>query len=197
MNVVTEQKPFRLFEAVACASNPAILALLDELTCLGEDPSTKLRAVPPADLHMTLKFFGSVSTDRIPHITTAMDQLTRPHYAFQCQLQGLECFRSAIWMDIRQDTSLVSLMALAADLNSSLTESGFAHEKKPFLRHVTVARLGHNAKVKLSSILKAHQGEVWAPLPVTSLHLYRSETLPAGARFSILHSAALSKPDVR
>jgi RNA 2',3'-cyclic 3'-phosphodiesterase len=188
---MADEKFLRLFLAIACRPGSEILELQQELIRLSQNPSAKLRPVHSTDLHITLKFLGPVAVNKIHGIEKIMDAVALTYNAFHCHLQGLGFFRGAIWLGIRQDGSMASLTALAAGLDTALAETGFHREKKVYRPHMTVARLGQNARIKLSDLQESYGHKDWGSLPVSALHLYRSETMPEGARYTILHTAAL------
>ncbi len=200
--------PLRLFIGIACPCTPVIAALLDELPSSLEGPAG-LRIVARQNLHITLKFIGTAEANAVPGIVSAMQQALANHRSFELQLQGAGSFQSALWLGVAPNAAL---NALATKLNEALAPQGFAPETKPFRPHLTLARLTPNTPPvgaglpaiaatavdapqecpAIATWLKQHHQSHWGKLPVTTVNLYRSDTLPDGVRYTVLFTAALS-----
>lgn len=187
-------RPLRLFIGVACPCTPVIAALLDDLSnSLGG--AAGLRIVARQNLHITLKFIGAAEANAVPGIVGVMQQALANHQSFELQLQGAGRFQSALWLGVAPNAAL---NALAATLNEALTPQGFAPETKPFRPHLTLARLTPNTPPvgayppAIDLWLKQHHQSHWGKLPVTTVNLYRSDTLADGVRYTVLFTAALS-----
>ena len=210
--VAGNARPLRLFIGVACPCTPAIAALLDDLHNRLEG-AAGLRVVARQNLHITLKFIGAAKASAVPGIVNVMQQALANQRSFELQLQGAGRFESALWLGVAPNATLT---ALAAKLNEALAPLGFAPETKPFRPHLTLARLtlnsppvgaglpaiepttvGANPKgIKdpptITTWLRQHHERHWGKLPVTTVNLYRSDTLPDGVRYTVLFTAALS-----
>jgi len=128
------EKNLRLFVAL---SIPAAAARqLQDLPRKGIDANW----TPSGDLHITLRFLGEVVESRLPEITEALERVRRP--AFHVEMQGLGAFdggRQSVLFAAVQSTR--KLIALAGDINEVLARLGFEMPRKPFMPHVTLARL--------------------------------------------------------
>ncbi len=192
--VAGNARPLRLFIGVACPCTPAIAALLDDLHNSLEG-AAGLRVVARQNLHITLKFIGAAKASAVPGIVNVMQQALANQRSFELQLQGAGRFESALWLGVAPNATLTKL---AAKLNEALAPLGFAPETKPFRPHLTLARLTPNTPpvgAGLPAIdlwLKQHHQGHWGKLPVTTVNLYRSDTLPDGVRYTVLFTAALS-----
>jgi 2'-5' RNA ligase len=82
---------------------------------------------------------------------------------------------------------------LASAINEGLQLAGFQAETRPFIPHLTLARLKQRAGSQLQTWLQQHQHESWGLMQVREIYLYQSELSPIGARYSILHSATFSR----
>lgn len=210
--VAGNARPLRLFIGVACPCTPVIAALLDDLSnSLGG--AAGLRVVARQNLHITLKFIGAAEAGAVPGIVNVMQQALAKQRSFELQLQGAGRFESALWLGVAPNATLTEL---AAKLNEALAPLGFAPETKPFRPHLTLARLtrtpipvgaglpaiepttagtypkGIKDPPAIAPWLTKHHQSHWGHLPVTAIHLYRSDTLPDGVRYTVLFTAALS-----
>ncbi|HET7454400.1 MAG TPA: RNA 2',3'-cyclic phosphodiesterase [Solirubrobacterales bacterium] len=150
------------------------------------DPA--LRAVAPESLHITLAFLGYRPEKEIEAIAAAVRESAAP----------------APWVELRDPeprpprgrARLYALPAvspgaemLQAGLQERLVEEGFYEpEKRPFWPHVTVARVGPEARgsrrpAVVSEPPGAIPGELAEPRLAVRMALYRSELQPTGARY--------------
>ena len=149
-----------------------------------------LRAVRSDDLHATLCFLGSRPEDEIDHIAAACGVVAGE--------PGVEsAFGEALWLPARRPRVLaVSLLdpdgrlgRLQATLSAALVAGGwYAAESRPFLAHVTVARVGREARVRAVS-LPAPPGDL--AVRCSRVTLYRSRLGSGGARYEPLVSISL------
>ncbi|MDO8271018.1 MAG: RNA 2',3'-cyclic phosphodiesterase [Gammaproteobacteria bacterium] len=176
-----------------------------------------LRVVAPQGLHITLKFIGAAAATVLPDIVSAMQQAIASHHTFTLQLRGAGSFQSALWLGVEPNAAL---SALVKGLNEALAPLGFAPETRPYRPHLTLARLTHppaavgaypesikdppatpslsqkrlNPGFALEHWIAQHQEGQWGNLPVTAVHLYRSDTLADGVRYTILSTVPLRPP---
>jgi RNA 2',3'-cyclic 3'-phosphodiesterase len=125
----------RLFFALRPAE-PAARALARAAADLA--PRIGGRAVPMANIHLTLAFLGDVDPARIDAARAAGDE-TRGA-AFDLTLERLGVFRKAGVAWAGSSTVDPALAALQASLAASLQGRGFVLEERPFNPHVTLVR---------------------------------------------------------
>ena len=197
----------RLFIGIACPCTPVISRLLADLPgepeAAADSRAAGLRVVTPDNLHITLKFIGSATKPALPDIVSAMQRALANCYAFTLQIRGAGSFQSALWLGVEPNPAL---SALATALNEAMAALGFAPETKPFRPHLTLARLTHppaipcptqkrlNPGFDLQTWITQHQAGQWGNLPVTAVHLYRSDTLTDGVRYTVLSTVPLRPP---
>jgi RNA 2',3'-cyclic 3'-phosphodiesterase len=100
------------------------------------------RAVPPANLHLTLVFLGSVANERLPEVhSIAMQVCARlTPQMLQIRLSRLAHWREPQILVALPETQPAPLEHLAEALSQALRGAGFTPDLKPFRAHVTVAR---------------------------------------------------------
>ncbi|MGO9495439.1 MAG: RNA 2',3'-cyclic phosphodiesterase [Solirubrobacteraceae bacterium] len=149
-----------------------------------------LRPVRPEDLHATLCFLGSRPEDEIDQIAAA------------CGVAAGEpvvdsAFGEALWLPARRPRVLAVALSdpdgviarVQSVLSGALVAGGwYAPESRPFLAHVTVARVGHDARVRPVK-LPAPPGDL--AVRCSSVTLYRSRLGSGGARYEPLASVSL------
>jgi 2'-5' RNA ligase len=153
----------------------------------------QLRLLRNEDLHVTLCFLGWQVTEQIGSILSAC-AVVAAHPRAELRVS------EAIWLPPRRPRVLAvsledaggRLAAVQAVLARTLEAGGwYEAEKRPFLAHVTVARVPGGARPPRGRDL------VLAPPPLLTFSgnrvvLYRSVLGPDGARYAPLGSVALS-----
>jgi 2'-5' RNA ligase len=139
-------------------------------------------------LHVTLKFIGEVSPEKVGPITAAVAALpSRP--AIPMIFRGLGFFPNArrprvLWAGIEADSKLA---ALAAVVESALNPLGIAREERAFSPHLTLARF--DTPRGLETLHAAIEKSPLLDLGNTTareFHLYQSVLKPGGAEYTRL-----------
>jgi RNA 2',3'-cyclic 3'-phosphodiesterase len=150
-----------------------------------------LRPVAPEALHATLCFLGWRSTDEVDRIADACDVAVGGRQAPALR------FGETLWLPRRRPRvvavaledrcgTLAEIQALAS---AALSEGGwYEPEKRPYLAHVTVARVAGRARVRRVELAQL-DSQGFAGSAVT---LYRSRLQPTGARYESLRRIELS-----
>jgi 2'-5' RNA ligase len=148
-----------------------------------------LRLVRPEDLHATLCFIGSRPAREIEPIASACG-VVAGEPVVESRLAG------ALWLPARRPRVLAvaledadgALARIQATLSASLVAGGwYAPESRPFLAHVTVARVGRDARVRPRALEPPPALDVRC----SRVTLYRSRLGPAGARYEPLEVVEL------
>tara|TARA_B100000929_G_scaffold146589_1_gene116138 strand:- start:159 stop:740 length:582 start_codon:yes stop_codon:yes gene_type:complete len=173
---------FTLYEEI----QPAIIDVARTLT----DKKVKFRMSPPQNLHLTLKFLGSVLESDLRKIDSIVSHTATRHHAMELHCAGIGFFKNSIWVGIK-DNSL--LTALTLELDQAFVPLGIYTERKARVPHVTVARFGTGAKIVLAPFREKYFSRDWGLIPVREMILYKSETLEEGAKYSIINSYKLGQ----
>ena len=111
----------------------------------------------PDDLHITLRFLGDVDACLLPEIIAALKRVRRP--VFHVDIAGLGTFagrrQTILWAGVQ---STRKLTALAAKINEVLEPLGFEMPHKPYIPHMTLARL-KNTQLKNTQGLARYRRE--------------------------------------
>jgi len=154
-----------------------------------------VRWVPPQNLHVTLRFLGTVAEPVVAAVQDAGARAAEGLAPFDARLGGIGAFPNArrprvIWVGVRDAEPLLRLHAA---LERALAPLGFAPEDRAFQPHVTLGRVRDGARPGQL----ARFGELAAAvddagrLPARSLDLMRSELGPGGARYERIGAASL------
>lgn len=187
-----QAKAIRLFIGLRFPLYDELAPLREDLRLLAQDEPS-LRISPPENLHITLKFLGPVAPERAAEIHALCAPICARYPQLEICSQGIGLFKNSVWVGVANQESL---RALAADISDAAQMLGFAREDKAFVPHVTVARFGKDARIKLSALLEKFQTAVWGNFTARKCYLYQSETLQEGARYSVLQGYAFAADDV-
>jgi 2'-5' RNA ligase len=160
---------------------------------LERDGHRFVKWVDPGGIHLTLKFLGNIPAKRVTEITEAMEKATQGISPFHLEISGLGAFPSprqarVFWVGIGGEVDKLS--GLQKGIDSALAALGFAKEERPFVPHLTLARIREGA----SSLERRSFGELVGstvfedkyPVAVEAVRLMRSQLTPAGAVYTCL-----------
>jgi 2'-5' RNA ligase len=161
----------RLF--LACVPAPA---LAERMQAIGRAHRRDARLIPPANLHLTLAFLGSVADARIASCRSAVSALAPLDATLRLDRLGFWRRGGILWLG--PSHSVDALTDYANSLRATLRGAGFPVESRPFKVHVTLAR-------------KCRQGLRPQPFdaidwPLRRVDLIVSRLDPKGARYRSL-----------
>lgn len=122
---------------------------LDKIeSILKSQSSTPAKWVDPESIHLTLKFLGDVSSDRVRDISDAINNGVAGTGPFRLQLSGLGVFPNpartqVVWAGITGDMDRLS--QLQSTIEVEMEKQGFPREKRTFSPHLTLARVRNHA----------------------------------------------------
>jgi 2'-5' RNA ligase len=176
-------------------------SMLDKLDAIIEqlkhDSNGIVRWVPAHNIHLTLKFLGDISPANIQILCTILEAEVRRHSPFEFVVSGLGAFPSSrrprvIWVGVQAPETLA---ILHSGIENEARKIGYAPEERPFSPHLTLGRVGHNARPEeirqLSNSLVNYKVGTLGTVKVDSLCLYRSDLKPGGAVYTPLFRCAL------
>ena len=142
-----------------------------------------LRLTPERNLHVTLKFLGLMAEEAIPELSLHLAQVCAKHQVFNYHCRGLGHFKQSIWLGVDPSPEL---QALSKDIENCCALLGFAAEQKRFTPHVTIARYGKAARPPRSNLTDRFGEQEWFVGAISEACLFKSETLPAGAKYTVI-----------
>ena len=152
------------------------------------------RFIVAEQLHITLKFLGSVAADKVPELCALGARRAAEHAAFQTSFSHVTAFgspRRARVLVVGFDPPAPGLVELASELEADVEPLGIERETRPFVPHVSLARLKRPGNAQ--AVLEAAKLEP-SPAHFDELRLYQSVLTPAGGVYSVLASWPLAKP---
>lgn len=151
-------------------------------------------------IHLTLKFLGSITTDRTGGIIRAMDEAAQAVPPFHLEIKDLGVFPNLkrvqiVWVGISGEID--KLGQLQQRIESNLAPLGFASESRPFAPHLTLARLRNQAspdeRQGFGQLIAGTRFEA-GTIKVDAISLMRSQLTRTGAIHSRISSSRLKKP---
>ena len=164
-----------------------------------QTPVDALKWVKRDNLHLTLKFIGEISPDKIYQVKALMAEALLSSTAFAVEVKGLGMYPNAnnprvVWLGIENGSGLVDTHKR---LNNILSQVNIKPDTRPFSPHLTIARVKKNAlpnQVKLvGGTLSQFKVGSLGITRVENIRLYQSELTPQGSIYTPLTTIALNQ----
>lgn len=177
-----EPASVRLFVAVSIPSRH--LERVDEEMRSFRDKAVNARWIDIENQHVTLKFLGSVPSDRLDDVGRTCSMVASSHQPAPVSLTGAGAFPSpsrvrVLWVGIDDPHGL--LTRVADDLDQAFEPLGYPTEARSFTPHLTLCRF--KIPVPLKSGLPELDLSALEPFPIDRLQLFRSHLSPKGASY--------------
>lgn len=147
--------------------------------------------VNPNNIHLTLKFFGEISDDKVAPISKILDEISSENRPFKISLSGLGAFPDlnrprVLWVGIGEGAS--SAEQIAKSLENNLEKLGFSKEERPFRAHFTLGRVksGKNKSELKQKILSLEPRP--ASCTINSITFFRSILTPKGPIYTSIYA---------
>jgi 2'-5' RNA ligase len=190
-------KHVRIFTAInlSVASVRKIAELQQELQ-RSRSPGLKLRWVPPANIHVTLKFYGNLAVEQVEAVRRAAREAAAEVRPFAVSAQGLGVFPNpsrprVLWVGLGDGAA--ALQTLAERLEATSARLGFAEDPRPFRPHLTIARV-KQGNAGVAQWLEEHAETDCLISTVEELVVYESRTLRTGAEYVAHARIPLGEP---
>lgn len=160
-------------------------AVKDRLASLQRGLDGRLTA--PAQMHLTLAFFGEQNEPVAQDLHDALGAIAAP--GFTLWLDGVGTFGGAkpsvFYAAVRPEPALDHL---EAKVRQAARRAGLDLSAARYTPHVTLARFapGQITAEKAARLIEARAAFLAGPIPVTAFTLYRSDLGRAGASYTAL-----------
>ncbi len=157
------------------------------------DAGFPIRWVPPQNIHLTLKFLGELSEERVRDVCSAVDDAADGVAPFEMIVGGFGAFPSlrrpqVVWVGVELESTIQSLQG---SLEEALAGLGFPREERSFRPHLTLGRarkyVSPNEFRGLDDLVKRLRYR--DAFKMNSLDVVRSQLMPTGATYDVIHSA--------
>jgi 2'-5' RNA ligase len=181
----------RLFVAVLLPDS--WLTVLSDIQNRLHDRAPRLRYVRPEGIHLTLKFLGEVSVDRVAAIERALDTAASRSTPFTLSLGSPGIFGPprrprVVWIGIDGDRA--GLGHVQQEVETAMASVGFRPDERGFSPHLTIARVPERLPSGevggIAGAVQSLSAPASPPHTVTSFALMRSELGHGGARYTAL-----------
>jgi 2'-5' RNA ligase len=153
-------------------------AVCFELARLVAEPPRGVRPTPVAQLHLTLHFLGDVDDAVRAAVVAGLGRVRREPFSIAIRGTGVFPPRgrpSVLWAGVAPSTALLDLHAA---VGGQVEASGLAIESRPYVPHVTLARLLPGApRGWLEGVLAQTRSLAIDAIPVARFHLYCSRRI--------------------
>jgi 2'-5' RNA ligase len=165
---------------------------------LDRDEHKFVKWVEPGGIHLTLKFLGNIPFKQVTEITKAIEEAAQGISPFHLEISGLGAFPNlkqarVFWVGIGGE--LDKLSRLQQNIDSTLAALGFAKEDRPFVPHLTLARIREGAspleRRSFGELVGSTIFEDKYSVAVEAISLMRSQLTPAGAIYTCLSVVGL------
>lgn len=168
--------------------NEQVLNRLSEAQKVVLETGADLRLVAPQNIHVTVRFLGSISPGMVEKVYEAMKNVK--FTPFTIQIRGLGVFPSisyprVVWAGMTDGVE--HLKSIFTQLEPQIRALGFAADAYGFSPHLTIARVrtGKNKQNLAEFLTKKGDYEV-GTIPANCLRLKRSQLSPKGPTYSTI-----------
>ena len=171
----------RLFAAIKITPDEHFLSIYYNLVKRLEKECIKW--VKPQNFHLTLKFFGETTEDKIEIIDHGLNKIASVLSPFNIKIQNTGIFGSrynpkVIWFGIEDGGHLAEL---AETTLTAMDEAGFARDRQNFVPHLTVGRIRRlSDKQHFQQTIKKFAEANLMEMQVNEIYLYESHLKPDG-----------------
>jgi 2'-5' RNA ligase len=155
--------------------------------------------VDPDIIHLTLKFLGNIPADTIGSLTAALGEACRGVTSFRVEVGGLGVFPNprrvqVVWVGLAGDVE--KLVQLQKRVDAALAPLGFPPESRPFVPHLTLARVRDRAapdqRQELGRLVTTNPSATVGSLQVDAVNLMKSQLTREGPVYNRIESVALA-----
>ena len=189
------EKNIRAFLAIDPPENilQAISRLQDKLK---REIGGRISWTKPQGQHLTLKFFGDISTEDVKNICTVVQNRIASEQSLNLKIEKLGVFPDTrrprvIWCGVMGDTEKLSI--IQKQLDGVFANIGFPAEDRPFQAHLTLGRIkDSHGLTGINEALTKYNAFAAGEFNCTELILFQSKLSPQGAIYTKLAEFALS-----
>jgi 2'-5' RNA ligase len=161
-------------------------ALIQKLDTGGRN----IRWIKSQGMHLTLKFLGEVSEDKITEVKTVLGSIAKDYSRFPLSLKGTGTFPPAariprvVWIGIEKNEFLQNIQAR---VENELHNIRFPKEKRTYHPHLTLGRVKGPQNIEtVMETLNQYKETEFGGMTVNKITLFKSTLKPTGAEYTIL-----------
>lgn len=177
---------------VAITLEPTISERADALIARMKPHAEKARWVEQENLHLTLLFLGDLDDREVADACRQADWAARANQPFHARLAGVRAIPDinrpkALWLGVTDGEE--ELQRLQSDMVDGLVDLMPRSENKPYVPHLTLARLGRGLQgtsEHLPEVLAGLSDYDAGDMQVTEATVYASELYRNGPEYHVL-----------
>lgn len=182
---------------IALELSPSIAGRVQKLIAELQTVQARIKWVETKNLHLTLKFLGSVDEMDLPELCKAINAVTKDFPPFDIEAGGVGAFPDprfarTLWLGLLRGAEEVADLYDALD--AKLRPLGYRSEKRAFKPHLTIGRVQDSEQgvfddlaARLEELKDFHGGVT----DVCDVSLYTSDLRREGPVYEPLHTAEL------
>lgn len=180
---------------IALDIGPQIKAELTDIQSRLKPSNADVKWTRPDNIHLTLKFLGNVSMDKLDTIKSSLNDVAAKHKKFELSLGAIGAFPKidhprVVWVGL--DKGAAQATSLAEDIEEALSKVGFEKEKRKFAAHLTLGRIRSPKNLnQLVYKIKSLDFSPSAVCTIDKITLYQSTLTSKGPIYSLLRSQPL------
>ncbi|GEM_PF-65084 len=157
-----------------------------------------VKLVEPENIHITLKFIGSVKKDKVGEVVDSIQDVVKDFKQFSVKTGEIVMFPNekivrVVALGVKDGEK--ELSNLAASLEEALEKIGYPKAAHGFKAHITLARVKNK---RAQSLILARKHHLFEELPdveflVDKIYLVKSTLTPRGPVYEDLYEFALNK----
>ena len=168
--------------------NELVLNRLAQAQKLLVETGADLRLVEPQNIHITMRFLGSISPGMVEKVYEAMKKVK--FTPFTVEIRGLGVFPSmnyprVVWAGLTEGVD--QLKSIFSQLEPQMRALGFEADAYWFSPHLTIARVRSGAnKQRLAELVTKKADYEFGTIKADCLRLKKSQLSPKGPTYSTL-----------
>lgn len=183
----------RVFLAAPVNVNTGFISYYREIKTVM--PPNSVNWIDPANMHITLRFFGDTDDNNILRIIMGVSHVVERADSFNIRLTSLGVYRNikrpqVLWMGCSEPSKLVGIKK---HIDRELAGEGFDPEKGRYTPHLTLGRVRQGNEIHdLAGIIKQYKNTVFMDHHFGELILFESRLKPSGPDYIPLHRFSLN-----
>jgi RNA 2',3'-cyclic 3'-phosphodiesterase len=163
-------------------------------TNAGDIPQTLVRWVAPLNIHITIKFLGESSSEKLNILYKLMEAEISQKKSFAISLENVRVFPNyrkprIIWIGLTPHDELLKINQQVELLAS---QAGYQRENRPYTPHLTIGRINQGIEPqdvdKIRKVIDQSKGLSFGTFKAVSLIIVKSDLQPTGPVYSDLVS---------
>jgi 2'-5' RNA ligase len=155
---------------------------------------SEIKWIRPENMHVTVKFFGDISTEKIPQMSAKLKAVAGKFNEFEPLMKGVGLFKDfyhpkILWFGLR---NCMIFDKLKNEIENSFGDLGFEVDYRQFTPHLTVGRFKGTGNVEqLKKFINMNREIYLQPVPVKELILFESLLSSEGSEYKIVEKFPL------